>query len=197
MEEPAVRITQEHLEGVRSGDDAAHRRFVEILYPLVRGHIRRHLRRQADHDDVSQEIFMRVFLKLDQYVGPQPFEHWVSRIAVRTCYDWLRKLRARPMVHYADLSEKELRVLNETSGGDDSSHLESRREIVTGLLDRLIATLKPREQIVIRFLDLEQKSVAEIQELTGWSASKIKVTAMRARRKLAAQLQTLENRISS
>jgi RNA polymerase sigma-70 factor (ECF subfamily) len=60
------------------------------------------------------------------------------------------------------------------------------------LLDRLIATLNPREQIVIRLLDLEQRSVENACELTGWGTSKVKVTAMRARRKLAEQMQRIE-----
>jgi RNA polymerase sigma-70 factor (ECF subfamily) len=60
------------------------------------------------------------------------------------------------------------------------------------LLDQLIATLNPREQIVIRLLDLEEKTVQDTCNLTGWGASKIKVTAMRARRKLSEQLKKLE-----
>ena len=61
------------------------------------------------------------------------------------------------------------------------------------LLNRLIATLNPREQIVIRLLDLEEKSVAEICDLTGWGSSKVKVTAMRARKKLANHLKKLNS----
>ena len=51
---------------------------------------------------------MKIFLKIEQYSGPQPFEHWVSRIAVTTCYDWLRRSKARPLVSYSDLSDAEV-----------------------------------------------------------------------------------------
>ena len=61
----------------------------------------------------------------------------------------------------------------------------------------MIATLAPREQIVIRLLDLEQQSVQDVCNHTGWGASKVKVTAMRARRKLAEQMQRLETPSSS
>ena len=57
-----------------------------------------------------------------------------------------------------------------------------------------IAALKPDQQMVLRLLDLEQKSVREICSLTGWRESKVKVTAMRARRQLAETLARLENR---
>ena len=197
MEDPPSRITPDLLERVKSGDEEANRTLVELLYPTVRGNIRNHLRRQADHDDVAQEVFMKVFLKIDQYSGPQPFDHWVSRIAVTTCYDWLRKHKARPLVSYSDLSDAEVEIIDKSLHSNDGGGSESQRELFSGLLDKLIGTLKPREQIVIRLLDLEEHSVKEVTELTGWSASKVKVTAMRARRKLADQLQRLERQGSS
>jgi RNA polymerase sigma-70 factor (ECF subfamily) len=192
VNESPARITPDLLARVREGDDDASQALVRILYPAIRANVRNHLRRQADHDDVSQEIFMKIFLKLDQYSGPQPFEHWVSRIAVTTCYDWLRRHRARPLVSFADLNEAEVEIIGKSLHGEDADDLEAQRELFHGLLDKLIASLKPREQIVIRLLDLEERSVAEIAELTGWSASKVKVTAMRARRRLADRLQRLE-----
>jgi DNA-directed RNA polymerase specialized sigma24 family protein len=52
--------------------------------------------------------------------------------------------------------------------------------------------LKGDERLVIQLMYLEEKSVAEICDLTGWKPSKIKVTAFRARQKLAATLKRLE-----
>ena len=193
MEEPPPAITSELLDRVKAGDESANRTLVEILYPSVRANVRNHLRKQADHDDVSQEIFLKIFLKIDQYRGPQPFNHWVSRIAVTTCYDWLRKHRARPLVTYSDLSEAEVEIIEKGRQTTTMGTSDTERELFSGLLDKLIATLNPREQIVIRLLDLEERPVREIADLTGWGASKIKVTAMRARRKLAEHLQQLES----
>ena len=192
MDPESPRISQELLDAVKEGDESANRTLVEILYPAVRANVRNHLRRQADHDDVSQEIFLKIFLKIEQYRGPQPFDHWVSRIAVTTCYDWLRKQRVRPLVAYSDLSEPEVAVIEDSLKATTADTSDTHRELFSGLLEKLIVTLKPREQIVIRLLDLEERSVREIATLTGWGPSKIKVTAMRARRKLAEQIQQLE-----
>ena len=193
MDDSLPAITPELLAGVRSGDDAASRTLVEILYPSVQANVRNHLRRQADHDDVAQEVFLKIFLKIEQYRGPQPFEHWVSRIAVTTCYDWLRKHRIRPLVTSSDLSEAEVEILEKSRQATSRGTSDAQRELFSGLLDKLISTLNPREQIVIRLLDLEERSVRDISELTGWGSSKIKVTAMRARRKLADRLHQLES----
>lgn len=52
--------------------------------------------------------------------------------------------------------------------------------------------LKPDERAVVTWLHLEEKSIAEICDLTGWTPSKVKVTAFRARQKLATAVQRLE-----
>ena len=57
--------------------------------------------------------------------------------------------------------------------------------------------LKPDDQLVIRLLDLEQKTLAEISALTGWNQTLIKVRAFRARRKLQKLFQELQHQEKS
>ncbi|MCF7733071.1 MAG: hypothetical protein K9N23_15385, partial [Akkermansiaceae bacterium] len=109
--------------------------------------------------------------------------------------DWLRRVAARPLVTYSDLGEDEREVLERTLAAETAPE-EEPAAMLHDLLERMIATLSPREQIVIRLLDLEQHSVQSACELTGWGASKVKVTAMRARRKLAEQMKKLETPFS-
>jgi len=120
-----------------------------------------------------------------------PFTHWVSRIALTTCIDHLRQQQRRPEFRWADLSEKEADVLdavlaNEREATPDDA--VAARELV----QRLLSELKPEDQLVIRLLDLEQKTIAEIATQTGWNASLIKVRAFRARRKLQKLFKQLE-----
>ncbi|HSU87034.1 MAG TPA: sigma factor-like helix-turn-helix DNA-binding protein, partial [Chthoniobacterales bacterium] len=56
------------------------------------------------------------------------------------------------------------------------------------LVERLLAGLKPAERLIIDLLYLQERSVAQIQALTGWGASLVKVRAFRARQKLQRQL---------
>lgn len=192
MDETPFMVPPELLRRVKAGEEEACDRLVELLYPLVGATVRNHVRRVADHEDVIQEVFMKLFLKIEQYRGIQPLEHWVSRLAVTTSYDWLRKRRARPVRSYSELSEDEAEIVQRTLSGNAGRDSAHQRELFDGLLDRLLEQLNPREQIVIRLVDLEERSIREAQEVTGWSASKIKTTAMRARRKLAQHLRRLE-----
>ncbi len=181
------------IEPAKRGHDTAWSELVELLYPTVTAVVRNHLPFSEQEDDITQDIFVKIFMKLEQYKGPQPLTHWVSRIALNTCYDRLRSQKSRPVRSYADLdiddSEFQDRVPAENVHADPNHRPEATLE----LLNKLIATLTPDQQIVIRLLDLEEKSISEASDLTGWGASKVKVTAMRARRKLSAALEELEN----
>lgn len=171
------------LDRVRARDQIACRDLVEHLYPLVIRIVRAHLPRRVAEEDLAQEVFMKMFTRIEQYQGAVPFSHWVSRIAVTTCIDHLRAQKRRPELRWADLSENEADVLDAVLTTENSvaaSDALAAHELVHKLLDQL----NPDDRLVIQMLDLEQKSLAEIRDLTGWNTTLIKVRAFRARRKL-------------
>jgi len=177
---------------VKQGDEAAARRLVEGLYPHVIRILRSHLPNRSDEEDAAQEVFMKMFAKIEQWRGDQGFDHWVARIAVNHCRDRLRQHRARHVITYSDLGVEEAAFVSHLQAQHGDAAAPERPEATLAVLDKLLATLNEREQTVIRLLDLDQRPVREIAALTGWGESKIKVTAMRARRKLAARLEKLE-----
>lgn len=184
------------LERVRQRDQAAARALVEHLYPLVIRIVRSHLPRRVAEEDLAQDIFLKMFTRLAQYQGNVPFTHWVSRIAVTTCIDQLRAQKRRPEFRWADLSENEAQVLDNVlsdTSAEAPSDSMAARELVRKLLDQL----GPADRTVIQLLDLEQKSVAEISQITGWGQSMIKVRAFRARRKLQKLFQELRTQEKS
>lgn len=181
---------------VRAGDQAAARELVEHLYPQVIRIIRRHLPRRVLEEDLAQEIFMKMFTRMNQYNGTVPLPHWVSRIAVTTCIDHLRAQKRRPEFRWADLSEKEAEVLDAVITNENEVAPDDAVE-AHELVHKLIAQLKPEDQLVIRMLDLEQKTLVEISEHTGWSKTLVKVRAFRARRKLRKLFETLQQKEGS
>ncbi len=181
------------LQRVRGRDQIAARELVEHLYPLVSRIVRGRLPRRVSEEDLAQEIFLKMFSRLDQYQGSVPFTHWVSRIAVTTCIDHLRAQQRRPEYRWADLSQGEADVLDAV--------LTNEREVTPDdalsareLLGKLLAQLKPEDRLVIQMLDLDQRTIAEISAETGWSQALVKVRAFRARRKLQKLFKTLERK---
>lgn len=181
------------LERVRQRDQGAARELVEHLHPMVIRIVRARLPRRVAEEDLTQEIFLKMFSRIAQYQGNVPFGHWVSRIAVTTCIDHLRAQKRRPEFRWADLSENEAEVLdavltseNEVSAGDAMAAHE--------LVHKLLGQLKPDDRMVLQLLDLEQKTLAEVHDLTGWNITLIKVRAFRARRKLQKLFEELKKK---
>jgi RNA polymerase sigma-70 factor (ECF subfamily) len=181
------------LEKARHQDQDAARALVEQLYPLVIRIVRSHLPSRTAEEDLAQDIFVKLFSRLDRYQARPgiPFEHWVSRLAVRTCLDALRAERRRPEVRWTDLSEEQSAwlkfMLADNLAPPDTAPASARE-----LLDRLLSELPPPDRLVIRLLDLEQRTVKEIAQLTGWSIALVKVRAFRARRKLRKVAETFK-----
>jgi RNA polymerase sigma factor (sigma-70 family) len=175
------------LHKVRRLDQDAARALVEHLYPLVIRIVRCHLPRRMEEEDLAQEVFVKLFAHLEQYEfrAEVPFEHWVSRVAVRTCLDALRAEQRRPELRWGDLSEEEAAWLEfmvaDTPAAPDSTAYAARE-----LMEKLLAHLSAPDRLVVTWLDLEQRSAKEIAKLTGWSTASVKVRAFRARRKLRA-----------
>ena len=181
------------LRRVSQRDEGAAKRLVEHLYPLVCRIVHAHRPREMAAEDLSQEVFMNVFAHLHQFRGSVPFEHWVSRIAVNTCIDHLRRKRVRPELRWADLDEPRVAALEATlcATEEPSRHqAEYARELVALLLARL----DPQDRLIIQWLELEERTVREISTLTGWSQTRVKVRAFRARRKLRNALEAYANK---
>jgi RNA polymerase sigma-70 factor (ECF subfamily) len=181
------------LNRVRQRDQLAARELVEHLHPMVIRIVRARLPRRVAEEDLTQEIFLKMFTRIAQYQGNVPFTHWVSRIAVTTCIDHLRAQKRRPEFRWADLSEKEADVLDAVLTSDhevNAGDALAAHELVHKLLDQL----KPDDRLVLQLLDLEQKTLIEVSGLTGWNITLIKVRAFRARRKLQKLFEELKKK---
>lgn len=183
---------QDCLQRVRAGDMEAARRLIEHLHPLVRRWVRNHLPRRESEEDLMQEVFLKLLQKLDSYQPREgvPFEHWVSRLAVRTCLDALRAEKARPEWRMADLSEGETEWLDYLMQRQTETPQVPDID-AKAIVHRLLSQLSPPDRLVLTLLDLQEKSTLEISQLTGWTRPMVKMRAMRARRKLKDMAQQL------
>jgi RNA polymerase sigma-70 factor (ECF subfamily) len=176
---------------VRQRDEEAARQLMDRLYPLVLKVVRAHLPQRTSEDDLVQTVFMKVFANIHQYQGRVPLEHWVSRISVNTCLNALKAEKIRPELRWSDLSPETQRVMD-SMAADDAGAPDTNGATARELLKKLMARLSPPDRLVVTLLHLEEKSVAQVQALTGWSGPVVKVRAFRARKKLRRLLNQLE-----
>src|SRR5580700_3499406 len=180
----------ELISAARGGDPASFEPLVMKYQPRVFATARRYARRESEVEDIVQEVFIKAFQKLDGFRGEAPFEHWLMRLAVRTCYDFLRGHQRNRETAFTELSESESDwldrfVVEPDSASDDA---DAARELVEKVLSRL----SPPARLVITLLEIEEKSVKEIAAVTGWSVPLVKVRAFRAR----AEMRKILGKIS-
>jgi RNA polymerase sigma-70 factor (ECF subfamily) len=169
----------ELIAAVLRGDTASFEPLVAKYSPRVFATARRYARRDSEVEDIAQEAWLKAFDKLKSFRGEAPFEHWLMRLTVRTCYDFLRGHQRNREASFSDLSQPETDWLDHfvTAPESASEHAEAAKLLV----DRILDKLSPPARLVITLLEIEDRSVREIAELTGWSVPMVKVRAFRAR----------------
>lgn len=175
---------------------AAQRGDVDSFEPLIRQYsprlfatVRRYARRESEVEDIVQEIWIKAFQKLGGYRGDAPFEHWLMRLAVRTCYDHLRAHQRNRETTFTDLSDSEQDWLERYGASPEAAPHDA--EAARQLVQRILEQLPPAARLVITLLEIEERSVKEISRLTGWSVSLVKVRAFRARAQMRKILKRL------
>lgn len=138
-------------------------------------------------EDLAQETFLKAWRALEQFDGRAPFEHWISRIAVRAALDHLRRQKRRKdEIALADLGDDALDWLR---GPDQKNELDSRD--AAEILHRALRELSPADRVIITMQELEGRGVREIAAAMGISGIAVRVRAVRARAKLKRALKKL------
>lgn len=142
-------------------------------------------------EEIIQDSFTKAYFALASYHGTHAasFRAWLSQIAVNSCYDQLRRTQRRPPQTFIDISDHESHDLSIQLHAAASNTDVERAAISRDLAAKLLARLSAEDRLVLTLLDVEGFSVAEIAEMTGWSVSKVKVRAHRARGHLRRILQ--------
>jgi len=176
----------------RAADEGAFAEIVRRFSPRVFHVAHRFFRDRSHAEEAAQETFLKAFAQLKSFEGRGSMEGWLTRIATNTCLNMIRSSKRRPEVVTSDLSDDETDFLETVSSGSGSQELDAeQRVIAVDLAERLLGTLSPEDRLALTMIDGEGASVNEVAEVTGWSESKVKVRAFRARRKAREALEKL------
>jgi RNA polymerase sigma-70 factor (ECF subfamily) len=143
-------------------------------------------------EEAAQEVFLKAYTQLGSFEGRGSLEGWLTRIATNTCLNMLRGAKRRPELTVSDLSEEEDQWLENQAPASEQRSVEQNL-VAADLADRLLSVLSPEDQQALLMIDGEQASIKEVAEATGWSESKVKVRAFRARKKIREAMERLLN----
>ena len=183
------RTEAELIAAVLKGDAASFEPLVEKYSPRVFATARRYARRESEVEDIAQDIWLKAFEKLSSFRSEAPFEHWLMRLAVRTCYDALRAHQRNRETTFAELTEPEEDWLDRFVSQPDaaSENAEAARQLIARILEQL----SPAARLIITLSEIEERSVKEIAQITGWSVPLVKVRAFRARAEMRKVLSRI------
>lgn len=170
------------LARVRSGEEEAQVELVESLWPQVSGRIHGLCPRRETVEDLSQEVYARIFSKLGQYRGGV-FEAWVDQLTRRICYDALRKQRVRPEWTFTDLGEDGPAEPVQTP--PDPADLDAAE-----VLRKLFALLPGEVTWLLDEVELKERAIGEVAHEMGWTKTAGRLRLLRARRKLKAVFES-------
>src|SRR6266542_6607387 len=141
----------ELIAAVLNGDTASFEPLVKKYQPRVFATARRYARRDNEVEDIVQEVFLKAFQKLRSFRGDAPFEHWLMRLAVRTCYDFLRAHQRNREMSFTDFTDEEADWLDHFAAqpADASENAAAARELV----EEVLALLSPAARLVITLLE--------------------------------------------
>jgi RNA polymerase sigma-70 factor (ECF subfamily) len=179
----------ELIAAVLAGDSASFEPLIVKYQPRVFATARRYARRESEVEDIVQEVFLKAFQKLSSFRGDAPFEHWLMRLAVRTCYDFLRSHQRNREFTFTELSDPERTWLEQFGAAPESSTEDS--DAAQLLVQRVLEEMSAPARLVITLLEIEERSVKEIAQLTGWSVPLVKVRAFRARAEMRKVLSRI------
>jgi RNA polymerase sigma-70 factor, ECF subfamily len=100
------RSEAELIAAVLAGDRASFEPLVAKYSPRVFATARRYARRDVEVQDIAQEVWLKAFDKLKSFRGEAPFEHWLMRMTVRTCYDFLRAHQRNRIASFSDIPRR-------------------------------------------------------------------------------------------
>ena len=187
MKENDIALIQRTLDGDESAFTALVNKYQKWVHTLV-------WRKIGDFhiaEEITQDIFLKVYKKLSTLKPPENFPGWLYVIATRHCMSWLRKKR-HPTTSLDAMPTAELEELcytrYEATRGEEVS-LENQRE----LIKRLLQKLPESERTVVTLYYLAEMTSEDISTFLGVSPNTIRSRLRRARQRLEKQEHLLHD----
>ncbi|MFH2002060.1 MAG: RNA polymerase sigma factor [Planctomycetota bacterium] len=145
----------------------------------------------ANVPEIAQDVFVEAFRSLANYAPKRPFDHWLARIAIRRCHDYWRvhyRQRETPVSQMAG-DAREMLDSGSPIGMSAQSRKPDPRDDARELVDIILNRREPDDRMVLTMVHFEDRSIKETAQLLGWTRSKVKVRAHRARMRMREELK--------
>ncbi|MBN2400207.1 MAG: sigma-70 family RNA polymerase sigma factor [Candidatus Aminicenantes bacterium] len=175
----------ELLARIAAGDQDAFARLVRCHQGNVFNLAYRFSRGRPDAEDLTQEIFFKVWRHARSFKGQAAFSTWLYRLAVNACLNYRKKKKSRP---------ESLPLPGDLAADTDAAGAEIIERERQRILDQAVDALPVRQKMVLILAHFESKSYEEIAAIMNISISAVETLLFRARQNLGKILKPLKNK---
>src|SRR3954466_11369703 len=148
----------------QSGEEAAFQELVEKYQSKVFSIIHGIVRQRNDVEDIAQQVFAKVYLSIRNFDFRSSLITWIYKITVNECFDYLRKRKVRKLVYESDLSEDEVRRVENTEPSVDRQTPADTNLAQRDYVLKLLTRVSEEERMLLMMKEVEGFSVEELAE---------------------------------
>lgn len=168
----------QYLHQLREGDQQAFTYFYDLFKLPIYRKLLKMVRIEAIAEELTQDVFIRIWDKRALIDPQQSFKSYLYRIAQHILYDFYRKVARDERL------QRELRTLN-TNYFDSADDIVFLKE-TQGIIDQAIASLSEQQAQIFTLCRIEGKSYKEVSDMLGISVHTVSTHMTRASKKIQA-----------
>ncbi|MDX1828293.1 MAG: sigma-70 family RNA polymerase sigma factor [Lutibacter sp.] len=143
------------------------------------------VKNREEAEEISQDVFVKAYEKLNSFKGESKFSTWLYKIAYYASLDSIKRNKRQ-------LNSENIETVNEIDFGNVQDALQNlqdkeRKEIINDALLKL----SEEERIILTLFYFEEMSIKEISKVVNLSIDNIKIKLFRSRKKLASILKNV------
>ncbi len=174
-----------YIKKVLNGNLASYAILVEKHKSLAYTLALRISKNNEDAEEIAQDAFLKAYNSLNSFKQESKFSTWLYKIIHNTA---ISRFRKKQIESYSMEDSKVVESFHEDYGdGLNIMHLKERKKIISQAISRL----KENEGVVMTLFYLSEKNTKEIEEITGFTISNIKILLHRGRNNLLFELKKI------
>jgi len=179
--EPDEYYIQETLNGNVNAYAFLVERYKHMVYTLTI----RIVKSKEDAEEVSQDVFVKAFKKLDSFKGDSKFSTWIYKIAYYASLDVIKKNKR--FINSENIDDFYDGDLGNVQDALESLHSKERKKVI----NKALLKLDEDERIILTLFYFEEMPIKEISKVVNLTKDNIKVKLFRSRKKLATILKNV------
>jgi RNA polymerase sigma-70 factor (ECF subfamily) len=175
-----------------NGDMEAFKQIMNKYNKIIYGFCFRYTGNREDAEDLSQDVFIKVYRNISSFRRESKFSTWLYRLAVNTCLNHIRWQKHEKINEMISISPDEKKDENRQSDIRDHAanpEQEMLNKELGMIINKTVAQLNYKQRSVLILKDFQGRSYEEIAEIMNMNTGTVRSTLSRGRLNVAKQIK--------